>query len=118
MRRPSRRRQLAPWEEIGYFQLPNVIVTPLTGPVGWTQIAPNSPNRVSLTISSTGSTRLSTDNTIATGAGIAITNTMAPYVVREKDDGNLCTSAWYAVNGGAGTVTVIEVILREWPGDA
>jgi hypothetical protein len=116
----TRCRKLAPWEEIGYFQVPQVTAVAITSAIAWQPIVAANPNRVSLTLATSGEVYVSPTNTLplsgGTIGGIPLTDAMLPLRIHEAKDGPLCTSEWWAAPlSGATTVTVIEIILREFP---
>ena len=111
----SRRRQLAPWEEITYFQTPNVIVTALAGGPPWNSICPGRPNRVGLIFSASAQAFISPDNSINTGAGIQLAAGSPTWSITEKDFGPLVIMPWWAIGQGLTQLTVIEIVLREFP---
>lgn len=108
---------IPPWEEITYFQTPTVSIVTVGGPGQWTQLCKANPNRVVLWISPASGVEVTPDPSASLSTGIALSGTTPPLQIREAQDGPLATSAWYAQSSvGNVSCTVIEVILREFPG--
>jgi hypothetical protein len=106
---------MAPWEEIQYFLTPRVTLK-AGGSSVWNLLVPANPNRVSLWFSTqTGQSNFSPDNTLPSStSGLFQSGAGTPIIIREADDGPLCTCAWYYANM-TGPVTAIEILLREFP---
>lgn len=115
----DRAKRLPPWREITYFQLPTVSAAGPPPVNGWALIVTGNPNRVALILSSpSASVVVSPDSTLPAGTGIALSGSTATLIITEAQLGPLCTGPWYlsGIGGsGNGTVTAIEVVLREWP---
>ena len=112
------RRRLAPWEEIGYFKDPVwSVVTPNAGGAAWQPLVTANPNRVALILSAATSAFVTTDPTISNANGIILGTSQETQTFLEKDVGPLTTAAWFISANSGGAVTVVEIILREMPGE-
>lgn len=115
----DRARRMPPWKEVTYFQVPTVSSAGPPPINGWVQCALANTNRTALLISSpSAAVVVSPDPTKPAGTGIALSQSQPPFTILESQLGPLCTGPWYmsGISGsGNGTVTVIEVVLREWP---
>lgn len=111
-------KRLAPWEEITYFKTPTVTVTAMTSATSWVEIAKANPQRVLMLIHTEAATivAVSPDATLRSG-GLIVTDTLPPLEISEAKYGPLATMAWYAQGDLGVNVTVIEVVLRQWPED-
>lgn len=108
---------IPPWEEVTYFQAPTVSIVTVGGPGQWTPLCKANPNRVVLWISPVQAIQVTPDPLSSLSTGIQLPTGMLPLMIREAQDGPLATSAWYAQSSvGNVSCTVIEVILREFPG--
>lgn len=108
--------QLPPWQEITYFDAPKITTIDLSSGVGaWNLVVGANPQRVAMILSFGQVCRFSPDPTISTVAGLQCSQYLPNVVIREAETGNLCAQAWYASPSTAGTVTAIEILLRQWP---
>lgn len=107
---------MAPWDEQVYFQAvrETTYVTVITGTQ---QVAQADSMRVGIVFSLGGTDpcRLSTNPTITLSSGITLSQGVNPFVVLQKDLGNLCQIEWYALLSGMSRLTVVEIRLREFP---
>jgi hypothetical protein len=110
-----RRRLMAPWEEITYFDTPKVTFLTLPGSGEWYSFVPANPQRVALVFSCPGGVYISTDNTVPLTAGFQFTTTTYPLSITEAQHGPLCTAEWFANGTTNQLVTAFEVILRQMP---
>lgn len=110
-----RLRRLAPWEEVQYFKPPKVNSFTLVGS-GYTQVAAADPQRVAILFSSNAQQQcvLSPDGTVTSPTGITLPTAYPTLFLTEAQYGPLCTGPWFA-NGNGVIVTVIEIILRDFP---
>jgi hypothetical protein len=120
-RQYGRACSLPPWDEFPWFENPSITYVTV-GANSVVLLASANPRRVSLTLG------LGTGNTVNLGPDPAMPNDPnhgigigsggnLPLVIRQSEDGPLCQVAWYGNNplGTPVIVTVIEVILRDWP---
>lgn len=108
-------RKLPPWEEIQFFNDP--VVTVLPAPHAGVQVVAANPQRVVLVLScaTAGNAQLAPFVSTLTQGGIALDSSTPTIIITEKDHGPLCTCAWFSVILMAVPLTVVEVILRQWP---
>ena len=112
------RRILAPWEEIQYFKTPKVsVVVPNIGGPSWQPLIEANPNRVAVIFSTQGSAVISTDSSISNGEGIQLGTGQLTTAFTEKDFGPLVSAQWFLSAAYTSNVTVVEIILREMPGE-
>lgn len=110
-------KAMPPWFEAGYFLQPNITVVNYSpGPVK--QLVQASGYRTGLLISSTSACWLY-PNAIPTVAntGLQVSGTNLPFQLLFSDVGPLVQQQWWVNSLGSqsGTVTAIEILLREWP---
>jgi len=108
---------MPPWDENSYFFLPKE--TGFTISTTAQSVAPADPNRVAILFSAAGPNNifLSTKSDIAANNGIQLVSGVLPLLIEQEKVGPLCAAEWFAVSLAAGGVlTVVETILREWPG--
>lgn len=118
-RKPFPNRALSPWEENTWFEVP--IENSFTGDntTNAFKIVNYNPRRVALTFSNRGpQTMLVSTSNSGTTQGFILNPTVNPFPILQKDFGNLVQVEWFAYGLGVGAwgMTVLEVILREWPG--
>lgn len=115
----GRPRSLPPWEENQWFEVPTCRFVTVNVP-NTTLIASANPRRVGIIIAG------STTNLIyvapnpsldfTNGGGFPVVDTKAPLQFAHKDYGPLVAMDWYATAGALpAIVTVVEVVLRDWP---
>jgi hypothetical protein len=110
-------KSMSPMDAFEWFQTP---ICTFFGALSGTplQIAKANPQRVALIISSGSSTNIAPETAVlVAGGGIALNATLTTLVFIQAETGPLCQLGWWATNTALGNVTVVEVLLREWPGD-
>jgi hypothetical protein len=110
---------MPPWETFGYFDTPTETVFNLASQVP-TLIMKANMKRVAFVIDApigAQSFQISTRRDFVSVDGININNTRPVFLITNRDFGPLTQVEWWAFANGAmgGDLTVIEIILREWP---
>jgi len=110
--------KMAPWDELAYFFTPTqteVLIQPAPNP---TPICLANPNRVALMIANFGNNvcQVGINGDMPANVGINLSNGTLPLILNFKDHGPLPQLQWFAMGGVGGfTISVFEVVLREWP---
>lgn len=107
---------MAPWDELQYFDLPQVVQYTSTTD-SRTPVAPADPQRAWL-LFTLGGTSVQVTVMLTAGlpnTGILVTQTGLPLIFRARDDPVVTQAAWFASIPAGGTLTVWTVRLREWP---
>jgi len=113
---------MAPWDEMEWFDQPKVTaftvgVTPVTTLCGV------EPRRAVLMI---GCTAAAGANAVVCpfssanlpSFGFALSQSVPPIIVNQKDYGSLVQWSWFGVGSAAGIkVQVVELLLKAWPQD-
>lgn len=114
-------RPMPPWDEFAFADTPISKAYLLPNGVD-VLVAEQNPNRIALLFSlGTGvgaGTYVRPAMEIVSGSlvGLRLPSPGVPLAITQKDYLNLCQVEWHALSdGGAGTLTVVEVILRTWP---
>lgn len=107
---------LPPWDASIYFFLPVQSVISIAA--GTVPLVPANPNRVGLLIgcSAGPNATVGVNPAPAMGEGIPVNNLTPPLYITHEHWGSLVQAEWFLsapIIGGV--VTVIEVILRDWP---
>lgn len=116
--RLARGQQLAPWTECSYFLDPR-ITSKNFSPGSNDLLAAQAPNRVGLIFSCTGSIWLYPGQPTNGNQGLALTAQAPTFELSVARHGILCQKEWWTNalgSSGSGSVTAIEILLREWPG--
>jgi hypothetical protein len=108
---------MSPMDSYAWFD--NTRVTYVNTPAAAEQFLAIEPRRVGLIIHANGQMTISPDPDLATGPGTGITvnNTFPPFMITQDQYGPLVQGAWYCLGSISASMVVIEVLLREWPGD-
>ena len=108
---------MPPWESYGWFDTPTERVVTLAVAPAWTQLCGRSVRRVVLVLATTSQTTVSLSMSPGnSGAGFVYQTSQSPLIWTQKDHAVLCQEEWWAKPGSGLQVTVIEVLLRAWPG--
>jgi hypothetical protein len=112
-------RTLSPWEAQRYFKNPAETTKGVS--VGVVNpLCDDNPMRVGLIFATppgnASPVSVSMNAILTISQGIAVSSTAPLFMLSHNEWGVLVQRAWYAASGGAGTfLTVIELILRDWP---
>jgi hypothetical protein len=110
---------LSPRDQLAYFDAP--ILSQATVALATAQILEANPDRVAIIWgqTATNSCRIGPGPNVSGSVGILITTTTQPFEVYQSQAGNLAQVAWHgAAIGGPCVISIVEVILRRWPGEA
>lgn len=109
---------LAPWELLGYFQLPVETYIPAVN-AGQQILAPNNMRWGFLfqPVNVSGNVYISTKSGLTGAGGINIYQNTPPTILTCRDHGPLPTLGWYC-GLSAMSCTVIELILQSWPDES
>lgn len=108
---------LPPWEEMRWFEEPKTTLVTNSGS-GVIQLVETNPRRVAMLVGASGTVYIAPSQSInpAGGEGLLIQPGQGPIYITQKAHGNLCQVQWFVSQVfGTVVVTVIEVILRDWP---
>jgi hypothetical protein len=109
---------MPPWEAFRWFDSPVETVVDLGIDGLWHLVAAQNVRRVALWLGSAGTANLNFSPSPRAGLhGFYVTGGALPLVLRQQADGVLCQVEWYAQGSPGGTVNVVEVLLRAWPGE-
>ena len=107
---------LSPWDSYRYFSDP--VETTISSPAVHDRVCSFNTRRVALIIGlqSAGDTiRITTKPGVDSGFGFILSGTNPPFELTQAMHGNLCQADWFFAQGTLGVVTVIEVLLNDWP---
>lgn len=109
--------RMPPWDAAAYFQaIKETAITP-DGSVAKKVVMADS-NRVAILFScanSTGSLNVSTKNTVTSTTGFFLSGSGIQLQFLFFETGPLCQQEWWLAPSGFGILTVVEVLLTEWP---
>lgn len=107
---------MSPWDAIAWFDTPTERVVNLAAPPAWTKVAAFNPRRVVLLFGLLSATTVNVSTVQgAAGSGFTIVSGEGFMVLRQATDGPLAQMDWYAQPNPGTSLTVIEVLLRDWP---
>lgn len=108
---------MPPWEAFKWFDTPVETLVALAAPPAWTKVAAHNVRRVGIYFALPGAAnvQVSTKQGVA-GTGFLLTSAVNPLIFRHQADGVLTQVEWYAQPSPGTSLSVIEVLLRAWPG--
>lgn len=113
----SMNQGMPPWEAYRWFDTPLERVVALPFGAGWVQLCERSVRRVCLIFACppTASGQISLNQGSA-NSGIGVQAGQSPLILTQQQHGPLCQEPWFGSSGGGSFITVVEVLLRAWPG--
>ena len=112
---------MAPWKENLAFDVPKQTTFSIATGSAWQLIAGPDLQRVGLIFSAVpGSTiqvflGIDPTSALVADAGLALSVNRPVLEIHQKDWGPLPSLDWYAAAGVAGELTIVKLLLREWP---
>lgn len=112
-----RQSALAPWDEMAYFDAPRWTLTQMVVGQSIQVVGANSQRVVLMFAAPAGiaDPEISTRDDLGATKNLLVKSGNLPLIFTQRDHGPLCQAQWFGTSTAAVNLTVVEVVLREWP---